>query len=113
MKDRLKEIEANAELIIDGLTNYVVGVELSSKDYSFLIGTIKDQQQEIDVLKRGKEICLKSHISLEREIERYENALDSIAHKTFNVEPKRAVVKMQSIARDVLGNKRVIMFRYV
>ncbi|WP_214484926.1 hypothetical protein [Bacillus sp. SM2101] len=41
-----------------------------------------------------------------QKIERYEKALESVAYKQFRVEPKRVIVKMQSLAREALVNTR-------
>lgn len=50
-KERVKEIQRNAEIFADRCTGEVVKVILPNKDYAFLLETIENQQEEIERLK--------------------------------------------------------------
>lgn len=48
---KLKRIEKEKELIIDGITNKIIGVELTLSDYAFLHSEVGRAQETENLLK--------------------------------------------------------------
>ncbi|MEC5422093.1 hypothetical protein QGM71_01120 [Virgibacillus sp. C22-A2] len=109
MSEWLKKIKENYSNMVDialssgeTLPNY----EIEVADLNYLI-----QQAEYvkELEKRNAEIIdginfnNKEYGKIIGENQRYKQALEEIAFKQHNVEPKRVVVKLQSKAREVLG----------
>ncbi|TCJ05059.1 hypothetical protein [Cytobacillus praedii] len=87
---------------IDGTKE--VQIEVDSMTGKIILD--KEQQQEIERLNNQiKEIEKVSDYNADLRMS-YKKALETIAYKGFNVESNRIVVKMQSIAREALVNKR-------
>jgi hypothetical protein len=106
-KEKLEEIDRHNAIYSEfkAIGNKYVAqtVTLDMEDYRFIMQHAKEK---IQLEERVKELE-KLSLSLGSKNKRYKQALEEIAYKQYNVEPKRVVVKLRSKATQALqgGNE--------
>ncbi len=111
--EKIKQKYSNANII-----EHINGIDIIAVDKAELelfISTIEEQQEEIEQLNKlvEKEMYT-AHLlegqahdvkaDMKKENARLREALEDIAYKGFNVEPKRVIVKLRNIAIQALEN---------
>ncbi len=111
--EKIKQKYSNANII-----EHINGKDIIAVDKAELelfISTIEEQQEEIEQLNKlvEKEMYT-AHLlegqahdakaDMKKENARLREALEDIAYKGFNVEPKRVIVKLRNIAIQALEN---------
>lgn len=76
--ERLKRIEKVKELIIDGVTNKIIGVELALSDYAFLhseVGRVQETEKLLKEYQTDWAILIPELTKLKDETDRLREAL--------------------------------------
>lgn len=77
--ERLKWIEQEKELVIDGITNKIIGVELTLSDYAFLhseVGRVQETEKLLKEYQTDWAILIPELTKLKDENDRLREALE-------------------------------------
>ena len=82
-QERLEEIKNNATFIVDGITNKLTGVDLSNRDYSWLVSTVEEQADKIEAYENLKQTLEEFNHSQSEKIEEQQKEIEGLNEDLF------------------------------